>query len=59
MPTDPVSVPTSHASELITLKKRRAIIKASCTRTETFLNSVDILTDETKAQLKERRAHLD
>lgn len=49
---------TSHGNELSALKRRRGNIKAACTRTETFVNNVQGLTPIVRAQLEERRLHL-
>ncbi|XP_011707972.1 PREDICTED: uncharacterized protein LOC105462820 [Wasmannia auropunctata] len=51
--------PAQATQDLVLLKRLRGIIKASCTRTETFINSVRELTAEARAQLEERRVRLD
>jgi len=48
------------ASENATiLKKQRSIIKASCTRTNTFVSSINSVTPSVAAQLEERKLKLD
>jgi len=47
------------ASGLVPLKRRRGMIKASCTRMKTFISGVRNLDAEMRAQLEERRARLD
>lgn len=41
------------------LKKRRAIVKNSCTRTRTYVNSIASVTPSIVAQLEERKSKLD
>ena len=48
---------TSHGNDL-SLLKSRGNINAACTRTETFVNSVHLLTPIVRAQSEERRLHL-
>jgi len=48
------------ANENVTiLKKQRSIIKASCTRTNTYANSITSVTSSVAAQLEERKLKLD
>lgn len=55
-----MSSPTvSRASELTAFKRRRATIKVACTRMDTFVTGVNIVTPDIAAQLEERRARLD
>lgn len=44
---------------LAALKKQRATIKSSCTRTSTYVASVTSVTPAVRAQLKERKAKLE
>ncbi|XP_029172199.1 uncharacterized protein LOC114941382 [Nylanderia fulva] len=59
--TSSASASTSNvtASEIAALKRKRGIIKGSCTRIETFVNSVNAVDDDARAQLEVRRACLD
>ncbi|XP_029169288.1 uncharacterized protein LOC114939210 [Nylanderia fulva] len=59
--TSSASASTSNvtASEIAALKRKRRIIKGSCTRIETFVNSVNAVDDDARAQLEVRRARLD
>lgn len=41
--------------EILALKKRRATIKASCTRVNTFVESVASITPSIAAQIEERK----
>jgi len=42
-----------------TLKKQRSIIKASCTRTNIYVNSITLVTPSVAAQLEKRKLKLD
>ncbi|XP_018399979.1 PREDICTED: uncharacterized protein LOC108777551, partial [Cyphomyrmex costatus] len=41
------------------LKKQRTVIKSSCTRTKTYVDSITVLTPSVIAQLEERKLKLD
>ncbi|XP_029168338.1 uncharacterized protein LOC114938529 [Nylanderia fulva] len=47
------------SSNLADYKRRREIVKGSCTRMETFLNNIVALTDNTRAQVEIRQARLE
>ncbi|XP_036149070.1 uncharacterized protein LOC118647739 [Monomorium pharaonis] len=60
MPLDSGSAGASSlANNAIAWRRRRGTIKASCTRIETFVNSVNEVTPEIAAQLEERRSRLE
>ncbi|XP_039312430.1 uncharacterized protein LOC120359352 [Solenopsis invicta] len=46
-------------SDLAAYKRRRGMVKGSCTRMETFLNDIDTLTDDARAQVEIRQARLE
>lgn len=43
----------------VALKKRRTIIKASCTRIRTYIDSITNITSEIMSQVEERKLKLD
>ena len=49
----------SNEQNINALKRQRTTIKASCTRTNSYVDSVTSLTPTVKAQLKERKAKLE
>lgn len=64
MPTDSntqasQSAMPSSSTRLAALKRRRATIKSSCTRTENFVINISEITSDVIAQLDERKARLD
>ncbi|XP_011164066.1 uncharacterized protein LOC105198908 [Solenopsis invicta] len=53
------TAPSAAAPDLSSLRRQRGTIKGSCTRIETFVNSVNRVSSDIRAQLDERRARLD
>lgn len=46
-------------SDLVVIKRRRALVKSACTRIDSYINSITSVTREVTAQIAERKSKLD